>query len=80
MYPPRRLVTPEDDEARMLSSDAATIAAEPMFPFAASVLSGGQVVPGPVGSANGGSSGGGGASGWGWKSKKRTPPGSESGK
>jgi hypothetical protein len=57
--PPRRLVTPEDDEARMLSSDAATIAAEPMFPFAASVLSGGQVVPGPVGSANGGSSSGG---------------------
>jgi hypothetical protein len=55
--PPRRLVTPEDDEARLLSSDAASIAAEPMFPFAASVLSGGSVVPGPV-SANGSSGGG----------------------
>jgi hypothetical protein len=55
--PPRRLVTPEDDEARLLSSDAATIAAEPMFPFAASVLSGGSVVPGPV-SSNGSSGGG----------------------
>lgn len=55
--PPRRLVTPEDDEARLLSSDAASIAAEPMFPFAASVLSGGSVVPGPVPS-NGSSSGG----------------------
>jgi hypothetical protein len=55
--PPRRLITPEDDEARLLSSDAATIAAEPMFPFAASVLSGGSVVPGPV-SSNGSSGGG----------------------
>jgi hypothetical protein len=58
--PPRRLVTPEDDEARLLSSDAAGIAAaEPMFPFAAaSVLSGGTVVPGPVPSSNGSSAGG----------------------
>ncbi|GAA1996499.1 septation protein SepH [Catenulispora subtropica] len=58
--PPRRLVTPEDDEARLLSSDAASIAAaEPMFPFvAASVLSGGTVVPGPVPSSNGSSAGG----------------------
>jgi hypothetical protein len=56
--PPRRLITPEDDEARLLSSDAASIAAEPMFPFAASVLSGGSVVPGPV-SSNGSSGGGG---------------------
>jgi hypothetical protein len=55
--PPRRLVTPEDDEARLLSSDAASIAAEPMFPFAASVLSGGSVMPGPV-SGNGSSGGG----------------------
>ncbi|MEZ0108123.1 hypothetical protein ABH920_002121 [Catenulispora sp. EB89] len=58
--PPRRLVTPEDDEARLLSSDAAAIAAaEPMFPFvAASVLSGGTVVPGPAPAANGSSAGG----------------------
>ncbi|MBW8805260.1 MAG: DNA-binding protein [Catenulispora sp. 13_1_20CM_3_70_7] len=58
--PPRRLVTPEDDEARLLSSDAASLAsAEPMFPFAAaSVLSGGTVVPGPVPSSNGSSAGG----------------------
>ena len=58
--PPRRLVTPEDDEARLLSSDAAAIAAaEPMFPFvAASVLSGGTVVPGPAPSSNGSSAGG----------------------
>jgi hypothetical protein len=58
--PPRRLVTPEDDEARLLSSDAAAIAdAQPMFPFvAASVLSGGTVVPGPAPSSNGSSAGG----------------------
>ncbi|MFL6114114.1 MAG: septation protein SepH [Catenulispora sp.] len=58
--PPRRLVTPEDDEARLLSSDAASLAsAEPMFPFtAASVISGGTVVPGPVPSSNGSSAGG----------------------
>ncbi|NUP53696.1 MAG: DUF3071 domain-containing protein, partial [Catenulispora sp.] len=58
--PPRRLVTPEDDEARLLSSDAASLtSAEPMFPFvAASVLSGGTVVPGPVPSSNGSSAGG----------------------
>jgi hypothetical protein len=58
--PPRRLVTPEDDEARLLSSDAAAIAdSQPMFPFvAASVLSGGTVVPGPAPAANGSSAGG----------------------
>lgn len=58
--PPRRLVTPEDDEARLLSSDAASIAdSQPMFPFvAASVLSGGTVVPGPAPSSNGSSAGG----------------------
>ncbi|WP_194925619.1 septation protein SepH [Catenulispora pinisilvae] len=58
--PPRRLVTPEDDEARLLSSDASSIAAaEPMFPFAAaSVLSGGTVLPGPAPSTNGSSAGG----------------------
>lgn len=56
--PPRRLVTPEDDEARLLSSDAATLAAEPMFPFAASVLSGGSVLPGPANGSSGSSAGG----------------------
>lgn len=58
--PPRRLVTPEDDEARLLSSDAAALAdSQPMFPFvAASVLSGGTVVPGPAPAANGSSAGG----------------------
>src|SRR5260370_2418488 len=43
----------------MLSSDAATLATEPMFPFAASVLSGGSIVPGPVNGSGGGSSSGG---------------------
>jgi hypothetical protein len=40
---------------------------------------GGQSVSVPIGSTIV-AGGGGGASGWGWKSKKRTPPGSESGK
>jgi hypothetical protein len=56
--------TPEAAHLRKLLRDAGGMEQSVSIPIGSTIVAGG----------------GGGASGWGWKSKKRTPPGSESGK